>query len=134
MTVNIFDTIYPRRIIVIIGGTIKDINKEYKQRNGEEIIWDDTWAAVTIKAINSKNECCVVMWFPFKKYLDMNTIVHESLHTMFHIYNDMDVKIDYKNQEPHNYFLGWIVDCVQKTIKDDKRRTLQKHDKGNKTT
>lgn len=41
-------------------------------------------------------------------------IAHESAHIALEIFKDCDCRIDYSNQEPFAYLLGWAYECVER--------------------
>lgn len=39
---------------------------------------------------------------------DLNTVVHESVHLVNHIFNDFYIRLDVNNDEPQAYLTAWI--------------------------
>lgn len=41
-------------------------------------------------------------------------MAHEAVHASMDLFEQIDCKIHYDNQEPLAYLIGWITDCIDK--------------------
>lgn len=51
---------------------------------------------------------------------DIDTIAHEAVHIVNHIFDDRCISLDLKNDEPQAYLTGWAVRKILKTLKPKK--------------
>ena len=47
-----------------------------------------------------------------KNNLSHRQIAHEATHAALEIFKDCDCRIDYDNQEPFAYLVGWVYECL----------------------
>lgn len=78
--------------------------------------FDETDAAyVSLVERKSDNANVVLMRFDDRKP-SVDVIAHESGHAAFEILNFIKFNLDYDNQEPYTYLLGYIVGTVFETV------------------
>ena len=112
--------IYPRKLWVSVGTSIEELKERF---NGDEIEnFDDSYYAQTMP-IQQKEPLLggVLIRFQDLKALTTETISHESTHTALEIFNYCECRIEYANQEPFAYLVGWIARCC-----DEVKNELQK--------
>ena len=97
------------------------ISLDVEQERLEEIFkdvpqFDETDAAyVSLLQRRIDNANVVLMRFDDKKP-SADMIAHESAHATFEILDYIKFNLDYENQEPFTYLLGYIVGTVHETV------------------
>ena len=104
------------------------ISLDAEQENLEEIFedvpqFDETDAAyVSLLQRRLDNANVVLMRFDDKKP-SADLIAHESAHATFEILDYIKFNLDYENQEPFTYLLGYIVCVVHDTVNNYNKET-----------
>lgn len=94
--------IYGTSVTVILCDSLKEIEKEYNLTD------TDCCAAITFKR-------------KFKYHVAFEkappeTIAHEVVHLVNHIFYDRGINLDLINDEPQAYFTGWLFNQIFLTI------------------
>lgn len=114
VTIHEFDPkIYPRLLWVTCGcptAVLKDMFGNEAQD------MDKTANAEVINCRRMKPDVRggVLIRFRNKKEMTMENIAHESAHAALEIFDYVNARIAYDNQEPFTYLVGWIADCCNK--------------------
>lgn len=118
--------IYPRLLWVVKGGAFEEIQATFKPVSEErelEITYTNfgAWEC----PVERKCDAClgVVVWFPRK--MKVGDMAHEATHAALDIFGDLGIDADRDNNEHLAYFIGWIVDCIDKV-----RKTKRTNDAG----
>ena len=54
----------------------------------------------------------VLVRFENLKSMRPDNIAHEATHSALEIFDYVDARIQYDNQEPFAYLVGWVVKCI----------------------
>lgn len=110
--------IYPRKLWVAKGGEAKDLIDVFSDRCEKDLQLDDVenlYGAISYTVIRKSDGMFgELVWFPTIKHLTVKNIGHESSHVAVNIAHDMNIRIDYENDEPFAYLIGWLCDCIDK--------------------
>lgn len=120
-TINEYDPlIYPRKLWVCKNATLKDLQKRFLTRDGEEIdeSWDPIDSTFTIYVqdrITNKLGLCVNIadWAYDENFI--NVIAHEAEHVKISIFHDCHVDSNFESQEVDAYLVGWCAQCIYNT-------------------
>ena len=113
--------------------TLEDINKEYcgeyddegYEKNFEYDV-SNTDAITTVLYTRKDHQPVYFCWYTHNMKLIpndsedeclINTISHESYHIIFDLIADKGDKLVDDNQEAAAYLLGWVAECIYKTVK-----------------
>lgn len=110
-----FDPIlYPRKVWVAIGGTIKQLQDRFTDEEGNELDEDTTGFAAKTGQAKSKEtgNLGVLIWFPKTEDVKCGNIAHEAVHAALFIANEMGFRVEVYNDEPIAYLVGWIAGCI----------------------
>lgn len=125
-----FDScIYPRKLWVVKGGSLDAIKETLEC---SESVDDEEGGAVTFGARHKDSSLlgyCV--WFP--KAGDIRNgswIAHESSHVAMCIFDDVGAEVEFTNQEPFAYLVGWVFECIDFVRKFKEVKNEQKEDMG----
>jgi len=107
--------IYPRKLWIVRGGTLKDIKSLFLTRKGGEIeIGDDGISTMRAWTCNverkSDRKYGVVMWFPHD--MAVHIIAHEATHAALYICGEIGMTFDSDDNEQLAYLLQWVVRCA----------------------
>lgn len=100
--------IYPRFLWVVTGGDYSDIKKWFLTYDGEEIEESDVsnlgglTISVTFRQTRSLG---ILIWFPDIRLAKANWITHESTHCTLELFEQLGLRVDYRNQEPVHIWL-----------------------------
>lgn len=107
---------------------LKELQKLYTYSDGTDLNEDIMNSECTTSTVmrKSDNKDCILV--KFNKYSDIkgiskevdliNTITHESGHVAIDIYSHMRQDICPCSSEPFCYLLGWVGECIYKTLKN----------------
>ena len=120
---NIFEfnpQIYPRRLWVSVGASVEELQEKFGKVDIKDI--DDSCYADTY-SVQQKEPLLGGTLIRFKELAAMTTenIAHEATHAALVIYDYIGGRIDYYNQEPFAYIVGWVAKCC-----DEVKNNLQK--------
>lgn len=119
--------IYPRFLWVVTGGDYSDIKKWFQTYSGEEIEESDVSnlcgmaISVTFRQTRSLG---ILIWFPDIRLAKANWITHESVHGTLEFFDQLGLRVDYRNQEPVAYLAGWFAECIE-FVKTGKANALK---------
>lgn len=119
--------IYPRLLWVVTGGDYSDIKKWFLTYDGEEIEESDVsnLGGLTISVTFRQTQSLgILIWFPDIRLAKANWITHESTHGTLELFEQLGLRVDYRNQEPVAYLAGWFAECVE-FVKTGKVNTLK---------
>ena len=119
-TVYEFDPcVYPRLLWVVKGGTIDGIKETLNL--GEYEVDEEESGAVTLCNVRRKSDgnLGALIWFPkLSNINNLDWIAHESTHAALYVFAEVGATVDFENQEPFAYMVGWVFDCVNKVRKN----------------
>ena len=119
--------IYPRFLWVVTGGDYSDIKKWFQTYSGEEIEESDVSnlcgmaISVTFRQTRSLG---ILIWLPDIRLAKANWITHESVHGTLEFFDQLGLRVDYRNQEPVAYLAGWFAECIE-FVKTGKANALK---------
>lgn len=125
--------IYPRFLWVVTGGDYSDIKKWFLHYSGEEIEELDTknMGGMCNSVTFRQNLCLgILIWFPNIHLAKANWITHESVHGTLDIFDQLGLRVDYRNQEPMAYLAGWFAECIE-LVKMGRANALKLEEKSN---
>ena len=111
MKVYQFDPqIYPRKLWVAVGVPTEELNEKFVDEIKD---MDDSYDAETLP-IQQKEPLLggVLVRFENLKSMRPDNIAHEATHAALEIFDYVDARIQYDNQEPFAYLVGWVVKCI----------------------
>lgn len=111
MKVYQFDPqIYPRKLWVAVGVPTEELNEKFVDEIKD---MDDSYDAETLP-IQQKEPLLggVLVRFENLKSMRPDNIAHEATHAALEISDYVDARIQYDNQEPFAYLVGWVVKCI----------------------
>lgn len=111
MKVYQFDPqIYPRKLWVSVGVPTEELNEKFVDEIKD---MDDSNDAET-SPIQQKEPLLggVHVRFENLKSMRPDNIAHEATHAALEIFDYVDARIQYDNQEPFAYLVGWVVKCI----------------------
>ena len=126
--IDTYETLYDVDIVVANKHvTLEKLQKLYTYPDGvvlDDYIINAMACSAIVKRISDNKTCVLIkdnketsIKGKDKKADRINTIAHESLHAVFYIYeNFMDQKLCACSQEPACYLIGFIAECVYKTL------------------
>lgn len=114
--------IYPRKIWVVKGGSLKQIIEMFVQTDGKELDLSDVgkYDAITCNVMmrEKPHSFGELIWYTRISKMNTDTIAHESVHAAMDIFDDVHCDVDVNNQEPFAYLVGWIADCIDQVRKN----------------
>lgn len=126
--IDTYETLYGVDIVVANRNvTLEKLQKLYTYPDGvilDNYIVEAMATSAIVKRISDGKTCILIKDNKDnstkgidKKVDRINTIAHESLHAVFYIYeNYMDQKLCGCSSEPACYLIGYIAECVYKTL------------------
>jgi len=99
--------------IIITSDPHKDVAYMNVKHPGLNITWSDDMAAWTNDHI-WENVICVTF---DKKHFEPDTVAHEAVHIVNHVYHFSGIIHDPKNDEPQAYLTGWVVGEIHRASK-----------------
>lgn len=126
--IDTYETIYYVDLVVANEyTTLEELKKLYIYSDGVELdgqIMENVACTATIIRKSDSKDCVLVKFNGYKgvkcvnKNTDIhNTIAHEAGHVCMDIYDHMHQSICPCSQEPFCYLLGWVTQCIYKTLK-----------------
>ena len=122
---DIDPVIYPRRIFICIGGDRYDIADKFNDKDGDPFyvnpqIIENSYAVTFSNAISNKETGLlgVLLWFHNTESITCRTIAHEAVHATNAIFQHLDIALSTENDEPQAYLLGFIVEEINKALKE----------------
>ena len=126
--IDTYETIYYVDLVVVNEyTTLEELKKLYIYSDGVELdgqIMENVACTATIRRKSDDKDCILVKFNGYKgvksvnKNTDIhNTIAHEAGHVCIDIYDHMRQNICPCSQEPFCYLLGWVTQCIYKTLK-----------------
>ena len=126
--IDTYETIYYVDLVVANQyTTLEELKKLYIYSDGVELdeqIMNNICSTSTIRRKSDDKDCILVKYngyvdikFVDKKIDLLNTIAHEAGHVCIDIYDHMRQNICSCSQEPFCYLLGWVTQCIYKTLK-----------------
>ena len=111
--------IYPRKLWVAVGAS----REELQERFGDELKELDEGCDADTVVVQQKEPLLGGVLIRFENLADIrtNNIAHEATHAALVIFDFIGGRIDYYNQEPFAYLVGWVAKCC-----DEVKNELQK--------
>ena len=125
--IDTYETLYDIDIVVANRQVSLDkLRKLYTYGDGvmlDDFIIDGLATTAVVKRISDNKTCILIkdnkdtdVKSIDKKLDHINTIAHESLHAVLDIYDIINQKICTCSPEPMCYLIGYIAECVYKTL------------------
>lgn len=125
--IDTYETMYGVDIVVANRQVSLDkLRKLYTYGDGvmlDDFIAEGLATTAVVKRISDNKTCILIkdnkdtdVKSVDKKLDYINTIAHESLHAVLDIYDIIDQKICTCSPEPMCYLIGYIAECVYKTL------------------
>ena len=128
--IDTYKSMYPVLLVVANKDvTIEELRKQFLECDGTELQDDDMnrTTGIVIRAIRKSDERAVIlvrMNGEDKFYKDklerkiefISRIAHEAAHVALTTYERIDEHVCDRCQEPFAYYIGWIVECICKTV------------------
>lgn len=110
---NIFEfdpQIYPRKLWVSVGASTEELQEKFGKDDIKD--FNESYYAETY-SVQQKEPLLGGTLIRFKDLAAMTTgnIAHEATHAALVIYDYIGGRIDYSNQEPFAYLVGWLAKC-----------------------
>jgi len=99
--------IYFETMILIKTDDFKKVNKIYKTKAKNKL-----YDAVVFETIKTGHHVIAI------KIADWSVIAHETVHLVNSIFLKCGIQLDRVNDEPQAYLTGWIVNEIDKFLKD----------------
>lgn len=99
--------IYFGKLIIVKTDNFKDVNRIYKTN-----IKNKLYDAVVFKTTKEGHHVVAI------KAVDWSVIAHETVHLVNNIFLECGVQLDRVNDEPQAYLTGWIINEIDKFLKD----------------
>ena len=111
--------IYPLTVYISL-----DVGQERLEEIFEDVPQFDETDAAYVSLLHRRldNANVVLIRFDDKKP-SVDLIAHESAHATFEILDYIKFNLDYENQEPFTYLLGYIVGTVHETVNNYNKET-----------
>ena len=102
--------IYPRLLWVTYGCPTEVLKDMFGEKAKD---MDEATNAEVINCCRMKPDVRggVLIRFRNKNEMTMENIAHEAVHAALEIFDYVNARIAYDNQEPFAYLVGWIADC-----------------------
>lgn len=114
MIIKRFDPqIYPRILWVVINPDKKELIDKFEDYP-EDVENANAFATHTFNKLENKGG--VIVTFNTISDATTSNIAHESYHAAMMIYEYCDGKLDFENQEPLAYLIGWVAKCISDTL------------------
>ena len=128
--IDTYKSMYPVLLVVANKDvTIEELRKQFLECDGTELQDDDMnrTTGIVIRAIRKSDERAVILVRMngedsfYKDKLErkiefISRIAHEAAHVALTTYERIDEQVCDKCQEPFAYYIGWIVECICKTV------------------
>ena len=125
--IDTYETMYDIDIVVANRGvSLEKLQKLFVYPDGvvlEAFITDAMACTAVVKRISDNKTCILIKdnkdssVKSVDKRIDfINTIAHESLHAVLDIYDIIEQKVCSCSSEPMCYLIGYIAQCVYKTL------------------
>ena len=125
--IDTYETLYGVDIVVANRQvSLEKLQKLYTYGDGvvlDDFIVDAIATTAVVKRISDNKTCILIkdnkdtdVKSIDKKLDHINTIAHESLHAVLDIYDIIQQKVCTCTQEPMCYLIGYIAECVYKTL------------------
>lgn len=126
--IDTYNTIYSVDIVVANKyTTVEKLNKLYSYYNGNKLdddIKDGVCSVCRCKRLSDNHPIILIVWnsdlpsykVDNKKAYMINTMAHEAVHAALDTWGYMQEFVSKDNQEPFAYYVGWIAECIYKTI------------------
>lgn len=125
--IDTYETLYGIDIVVVNRQVnLERLQKLYTYPDGvvlDDFIIDGLATTTVVKRISDNKTCILIkdnkdsdVKSIDKKLDHINTIAHESLHAVLDIYDIIQQKVCTCTPEPMCYLIGYIAECVYKTL------------------
>lgn len=123
-----FDPVlYPRKLFVI-DTLDEETLSEFCELDGRYLVPLKECYAMTSTIVKrrSTGKYGVVVAFNSKETIDNSTLAHEAVHAANNIFADLGVGYTLEEDESLAYFVGWIVKCLDKALRDSRKEKEKK--------
>jgi hypothetical protein len=108
--------IYDFRVRVIISDTYESFEQDVFDAGYEEDVQDAGMIVFPSPQMTKTYVLCI-----HQGDISHGNVAHECLHIANRVWESVGGELDYRNDEPLCYLLGFLVDCVHKIISDDRK-------------
>lgn len=118
MKLQEFDPIiYPRKLWV--GPLTDETLDQFTRYNGAELESSKDCFGATYHKVKNKENGDFGVLVVLEDNPSIETITHEAVHAANGIFSDLDIFYNIEDDETLAYFVGWIAECIDKTLKDE---------------
>src|SRR5260221_10750108 len=107
---NLYEPIYKARVHFVYNSTVEELNDWLKKQKREELDLEKSsmgiFHAFDVPDITNEGRATAYLVF-IHKDADIGTLVHESLHLVIKIFDDVGIEISSKNDEQLAYYQGY---------------------------
>lgn len=114
--------IYPR-LLWVAYGCPTDVLKDLFGDDVSDMDKDSNAEVINCRRMKPDVRGGILIRFRNKSDMATDNIAHEAVHAALEIFDYVGARIEYDNQEPFSYLVGWIADCCDK-VKLNKVRNL----------
>lgn len=103
--------IYPRRLWIAVNASSSFLEEIFDEKF-EDI---DSTTAAYVMAVHKKTPeklGGVLVRFGSRKDMSVSNMAHEATHASIEIFDYVDGRISYDNQEPFAYLVGWVTEMM----------------------
>jgi len=115
---------YPRELWVVKGGDTSELRDLYCFPNGtetkdyfEEIEGYEAFTSCLLRDKKTRKFGYLVYCTNTVKN---DAIAHEAGHVVVYLFDDIEITIDVKNDEPFAYMLGYVYGCIESVVRNKK--------------
>ena len=110
---TIYNPVYQYEVVVFAGTPYKTAAKFAQKKLGFDPICSDTRIGCCIRHNQVFSH---ILWFKDKKP-HYSTIAHEAIHSVYHIMDQLEAKINFDNEEVFAYLHTWTMDEIIKKLR-----------------
>lgn len=124
--------IYPRKLFVV-DTLDEETLSEFCELDGKVVVpLKDCYAMTSIVVKRrSTGKYGVLVAFNPKEQIDNSTLAHEAVHAANNIFHSIGLGYTLEDDEALAYFVGWIVKCLDKTLRDIRNVKSKKDEQPN---
>lgn len=113
--------IYPRLVWVAINPTQKELD-DFFEGTIPPLANTSSAEVRHVRRLKPDVKAGLLVRFCNRKAADLDTIVHESNHVAFEIFEYIGATVDTEHQEPFCYLSGWVAKCINEAKRKQKRQ------------
>lgn len=116
MTHKIYEfdpVIYPRLLWIAVGVPTAVLNDMFEDKL-EDMAESSNAEVINARRLKPDVKGGVLIRFRSKRDMTANVTTHEAAHAALEIFDYIGAFVDFQNQEPFCYLVGWIAKCIDK--------------------